>query len=123
MPNYAKLRTKAFKSIKKAGARVTFTGITTTVDHTTGGSTKSESTILGYAIAVRGRAGESRRVYEELRLLTTDGRVLLMAPDAGSGLPPLGMTVPWEATKYTVKYTEPLAPGGTLILGWVVVSV
>jgi len=123
MPDYAKLRTKAYNSIKKAGARVTFSGITTTVNHTTGGSTRVESTILGYAMSSKGRVGDSRNIYEELQLIAVATRTLLVAPDAGSDLPTKGMTVLWESVKYTVKYVEPLSPGGTMLLGKMVVSV
>ncbi|HUT58416.1 MAG TPA: hypothetical protein VNA25_11280 [Phycisphaerae bacterium] len=97
---------------------MTFTGLTTTVDHATGGSTVSVTTVPGYAIATPG----SEKLYEALKLIGAAAVTLLLAPDAGYSLPTLGMTVAWDGTTYTVKHTKGIAPGGTLLLGRVVVA-
>jgi len=115
---YAATRARAYRQVQRAGARVTFTGLTTTVDHATGGSTASVTTVPGYAIATPG----SEKLYEALKLIGAAAVTLLLAPDAGYSLPTLGMTVAWDGTTYTVKYVQALAPGGTLLLGRVVVA-
>ena len=122
--DYGALRTKAYGQIKKFGARVTFSGTTTTVDHTTGGSTVTTSSVPAYALNTAPRVGLSQRVYEELGLVVSACRTLLVAPDAGYSLPTLGMRVTWaDGITYTVKYVQSLEPGGTVILGTLIVSV
>ena len=116
--NYAATRARAYKQIQKAGAAVTFALLTTTVDHATGGTTVSASTVLGYAIATPG----SEKLYESLKLVGAKAVTLLVAPNSGYSLPSLNMTVVWDGVPRTVKYTREIAPGGVLLVGRVVVA-
>ena len=116
--NYAAIRARAYRQILKAGAAVTFAGIVTTPDHVTGASTVTASSVLGAAIATPG----SEKLYESLKLVGAKAVTLLVAPNSGYALPSLGMTVAWAGATYTVKYTQEIAPGGTLLIGRVVVA-
>lgn len=118
MADYAGLRTRVYGLVEKYGASVTFTGVTTTVDKVTGESTVTTATVPGKAITTPG----ALKLYEALKLVAETSLTFLVAPAAGSDLPVLGMTVAWGGVTYTVKYTQAIAPGGTLLLGRVIVS-
>lgn len=116
--SYAATRARAYRQVKRAGARVTFSGVTTAVNKLTGESSVTETTVLGYAITTPG----ALKLYEALKLVVGKTLTLLFAPDAGASMPTLGMTVVWGGVTYTVKHTQEIAPGGTLLVGRVIVS-
>lgn len=115
---YASTAARAYRQIKRAGFRTTFVGSTMAVDHATGASTATAASALGYAIETPG----DEQLYESLKLVVWKTMTLLFAPDAGGALPSLGMMVSVDGTTLSVKHTKAIAPGGTLLLGRVVVS-
>lgn len=116
--DYTAIAARAYGQIGRAGAPVTFTRVVTTVDKATGESTVTPSTVLGVAITTPGALKE----YEALKLIGSAALTLLFAPAAGASLPEMGATVAWGGVTYTVKHTEAIAPGGTLLIGRVIVA-
>ncbi len=115
---FATEHSSALADIRAAGANVTFTSTTETyvpsTDTTTAGAT---TTVTGAAMRVKSAPVQ----YIKGTLIEQAFTTLLFAPDTYGDRPPLGSTVTWESTTFTVVDVSPLAPDGTDIISRVVI--
>lgn len=115
---YASEHASALADVSAAGAAVTFTRTTTTVNETTGVVTPSTSAIAGAAIQV----GGNPMLYEALGLILSDAPTLFVTPTTYGDLPLPGDTVTWNGIAYTVKNVRPVAPDGVAMAARVVIA-
>jgi hypothetical protein len=121
MTLYATEAADALATLAEAGAAVTFTQtIPGTYDAATDTwSAASTVTVTGYAI--RDTGGDPRR-YAALSLVQSEAPRLLFGSDTAGSLPAPLSTVVWGGITYTVRDIEPVAPDGTAIVAYIIVS-
>jgi len=120
--SYAADHAGAYADLLADGAPVTFTfalvvpgNYQPDTDTFASGTTTN---VTGAAIQVSARALQ----YQALGLIPGEAPTLLFAPRTYGQTPPLGASVVWGGSTYTVRNVEPLAPDGTAILCRVVVA-
>jgi len=120
MTTYAPKHASAYAKIAAAGAAVTFTRTTTTLDPDTDLVTPTETTVAGYAIRVPGDPTKYARGGWTLSTMPT----LLAATTTYGAAIAVGDTVAWGGTTYTVRDVEPLdLDAAGAILATVVIAV
>ncbi len=104
MTKYGAEHSSAFQDIKDAGAEISFTKKTTTIN--------------GVALQVKGDPEE----YESLKLIEKAALTLLFVAKTYGDSPPLGSFCEWGGLRYQVEAIRKLAPDGTAVLSRVIVS-
>ena len=120
MSQYAATHARAYATVARKGAAVTFTRTTPgTYDPATDTtSAPTITTITGSAVRVTG----SPDTYRALSLIESQAPTLLFAPATYGSLPKQGDKVVWGGVTLTVKDVSPLEPDGTPITANIVVS-
>lgn len=123
--SFAAKHTSALAAITKNGAAVTFSRVTQgSYDAATDTATPATSTVSGYAIRVSGdqttRGNPDR--YSQLGLVESKAPTLLFAASTYGSVPELGATCSWNSETFTVRDVNPIAPDGTPIVSYVVIS-
>ena len=116
---YAPTHARAANLVSRKGASVTFTRLTSTISESTGlAGAPTSSTISGSAV----QAKEDPKRYERLSLVLGGKRTLFFTPSTYGDVVQAGDTATWAGQTVKVEGVENVAPDGTVIGSYVIVS-
>lgn len=123
MSKYISDHRDALSDVKAAGSAVTFRKVVPEHYDPDSDTTVPEAvvTVSGYAIKRRAKADDLRK-YRRLELIESEAPYLFFVPNVYGTIPLLGSTVEWMGSLHTVRDCDPVAPDGTAIAAYVVVS-
>lgn len=118
--SYAEDHASAVADVADAGTTVTFTHVTPgTYDASTDTWTDAvDASVSGYA--VQDRADPEQ--YRSLNLVEGAAVTLFFTPSTYGDKPAIGSTVSWDSETWNTRAVSPVAPDGTAIGCYVVVS-
>lgn len=121
MSSYAAEHEGALADVAAAGTAVTCTLVSETRSDTTDAVTATTTTtVTGWALGVKG----SEKRYADLGLIAQAKATLLFVPDTPGQEPPIGASIAWGGTTYTVRDVhDRVAPNGDMILCRAVIAV
>lgn len=117
--SYAADHAGALTDVQNAGAPVSFTRTTQSIDPLTEQpNTPAVAVVSGFAIR---RAGNPRQ-YEALKLTDKEAVTLLFAASNYGDVPVLDAVALWAGKNYIVRSVNPIAPDGIALLSNVIIS-